>query len=113
MRRSGELGRLIDMRYVIYVMVLAGVLALALSVTEHVWTYGGQGYLLLGLCALPVVLGGIAAAQRRCPRWISGVSALAFLVAAMKTTEAPLDNIMMAAALGLVLAIVLAIRPPR
>jgi hypothetical protein len=101
------------MRYVLYVMILAGVLTLVLSITEHVWIYGGQGYFLLGLCVVPVVLGGIAAVQGRCPRWISGVSAVAFLVAAMKTTEAPLDNIMMAAALGLVLAIVLAIRPPR
>ena len=101
------------MRYVVYLMVIAGILALAISVTEHIWSYGGQGYLLLGLCALPVALGGIAALQGRCPRWVSVVCAIAFLIAAMKTTEAPLDNIMMAAALGLVVAIVLAIRPPR
>jgi hypothetical protein len=45
------------------------------------------------------------------PRWASIVSAVAFLIVAMKTTEEPFDNIMMAAAGGLLLAIVLAIKP--
>ena len=101
------------MRYVVFVMIAAALLALGLAASQHMWTYGGQGYLVLGLCALPVLLGALAAARGRCPRWIPIVSALAFLVVAIKTTDAPFDNIMMAAALGLVLAAVVAIRPPR
>lgn len=102
------------MVYVKYVMMLLGVVAIVLGLSAHITAAGGQGIFVLVLCVVPVALGGLSIAQKRgMPRWASIVSAVAFLVIAMKTTEAPFDNIMMAAAGGLLLAIVLAIKPDR
>lgn len=51
------------------------------------------------------------------PRWAAVVAAMSFLIAAMKTSGGPdggpFQNVMMAAALGLILAVALAIRPEK
>ena len=73
---------------------------------------GGQGIFVLVLCVIPVALVGYGTVKKAMPRWASVVSALSFLLVAMKTTNAPFDNVMMAGALGLILSIVLAIKTP-
>jgi hypothetical protein len=103
------------MKIVKFVMGGAGILATALSFGYGVHRAGSHGTVVLVGALIPVALVAFGTLMRSTlPRWGAIVSAIAFLIVAMKTRQGEdLKNIMMAAALGLVLAIVLAIRPER
>ena len=104
------------MVYVKYVMVLLALVATVLCFVYSLPAIGTQGYIVIGACAAPLVLGGaFSAMQRSLPRWASVVSALSFALAGMKTSggDSDLQNIMVAAFFGMILAVVLAIRPDR
>ncbi len=100
------------MKYVKFVLMGFGVIAAALLLSENILSAGGQGIFTLAMCLAPVVLAAWTLVGRHgMPRWASGVSLVAFLIAVMKTTEAPLDNAMMAAAAGILCALALLIKP--
>jgi hypothetical protein len=103
------------MKIVKYLMMVFGLVGVVLSFVYDLPAYGTHGIIVLACCALPVVLAALSFAFTATPRWLSVLSALAFLVAAMKTSSGPSDlqNIMMAAAGGLIAALALAIRPDR
>ena len=101
------------MKYVTFVVIGCALAALALCAQQHIWLYGAQGYMVLGLCTAPLVLIAATWPTRTVPRWASAISAICLLLAAIKTTNAPFDNIMMAAALGALTAIALVIKPAR
>jgi hypothetical protein len=103
------------MRYVKFVMIAFAALATILSLMYKAFSYGGQGVLVFILCVVPLALGAFGTFVRHTmPRWASIVSALSFLVLAMKTTEGDdWQNVMLCAAVGLLLAVALAIRPDR
>lgn len=101
------------MSIVKYLMIATALLGVVLALAVDVLAASG-GIKLLVVLAVPIVLGVLSIVQKRgLPRWAGGVSILAFLLAAMWTTEPPFDNVMMAAALGIILSIILTIRPDR
>jgi len=103
------------MRYVKFAMIAFAAIATILSLMYKAFSYGGQGILVLVLCVIPLALGLFGTVVKpTLPRWAAIVSAFSFLILAMKTTEGDnWQNVMLAAAVGLILAIVLAIRPDR
>ena len=102
------------MNYLKYAMMMFAALALGLALHLHLASYGAHGAVVLAACALPIALGAITVWTRRgLPRWAAILSAVSFLVAAMKTSHRPFQNVMMAAVGGLLLAIVLAIKLER
>jgi hypothetical protein len=103
------------MTIVKYIMVVLGLLGAILSVAYKLPSYGTHGILVLVACLIPAALGALGTfAFRGMPRWASILSALAFIVAMMKTRQGDdLQNIMLVAAAGFLAAIALAIRPDR
>jgi len=103
------------MRFVKFFMMAMGVVGVVLSVVYKLPSYGSHGLIVLGACGVPVALGALGTfVFDGLPRWASAISALAFLVAAMKTSKGEdLQNIMLVAALGVLVAIVLLIKPDR
>ena len=104
------------MRYVKLGIAAFGIIGVILSLNYHLLSFGAQGAIVVGACALPVALVAYGTIiESTMPRWAAIVSAVAFLVVAMKTSgdNKDIQNIMMAGAAGLVLAIILAIRPER
>jgi len=103
------------MKIVKLVMIALGLLGVALSLVYKLPSYGTHGLIVLGACLVPVLLGALGTfVLDGMPRWAAAIAAIAFLVAAMKTrggTE--LQNIMLAAAAGVVVSIALLIRPDR
>jgi hypothetical protein len=103
------------MRYVKFAMMGFAALATILSLVYNVFSFGGQGALVFVLCVVPLALGVFGTVVKpTLPRWAAIVSALDFLILGMKTTEGDnWQNVMLAAVAGLLLAVVLAIRPDR
>jgi hypothetical protein len=101
------------MKYVKFVIGGASILATALGLAYHLLSAGSQGLVVLVAAILPLALALFGTfARATMPRWAAVTSAVSFLLVAMKTREgADLQNIMMAAVLGLLAAITLAIRP--
>lgn len=86
---------------------------LSLTTSPSVVSFGGQGYFVLALAAAPGVLALYGIATKHVPRAAAGIALACFLILAMKTTEAPYDNIMMAAAAGMIASIAALIKPQR
>jgi hypothetical protein len=103
------------MKLVKLFMVGFGLLGAALSIVYKLPSYGTHGLIVLGACLVPVLLGGLGTfVFDSLPRWAAVISALAFVVAAMKTSKGTdLQNIMLASAAGLLVALILVIRPDR
>jgi hypothetical protein len=82
---------------------------------ESVYSAAGAELIVLGARLVPVLLGGLGTfVVDGMPRWAATMSALAFVIAAMKTSHgSEPQNIMMAAAAGLLVAIALLIKPDR
>ena len=103
------------MKYVKLTIGIAGILATILSLKYHLLSAGSQGTIVVVASLVPVALVAFGTfARPTMPRWATIVSAVSVLLVAMKTREGEgIKNIMMAAVLGLVVAIALAIRPER
>ena len=103
------------MKYLKFVIGGAGILATVLGIANHLLSAGSQGLIVLVAAVLPVALVAFGTVVRATmPRWAAVTSAVSFLLVALKTREGDaLQNIMMAAVLGLLAAIALAIRPER
>ena len=103
------------MKIVKYGMMGLGALGVILSFVYKLPSYGTHGIMVVVACLVPLVLGALGTfAFTALPRWASALSALAFLIAAMKTTGgSELQNIMMVAVAGLLAAIALLVRPDR
>ncbi len=104
------------MRYVKYAMLGLGSIAVLLCLVYNVFQYGGHGTLLFVFCLIPTVLAAISLKLwGGMPRWASAVSMASFLLAAMKSSgdQSDLNNIMMAVFVGMILALVLLIKPDR
>lgn len=104
------------MRYVKLVMMGFAGLGLAIGLNYGLLSAGNQGIFALAMCALPVVLGGLTEVTKKgFPRWMAGLSAVAMLIAAMKTQSdhGDLSNIMMLTFFGMVLSLVLLIKPQK
>jgi hypothetical protein len=101
------------MSYVKYAIGAIGIVAAILAIVYGIMSAGGQGIFVLALCLIPAALAAFGTVVvHGMPRWGSIVSALSFALLAMKTREgADFQNIMMMAVLGLLLAVVLAIKP--
>ena len=102
------------MKIVKYVMTALGALAVVLSFVYKMPSYGGHGITVLVAAAIPLAAGIMGTFVRPVlPRWAAIVSALAFIVLAMKTRGGDWENLMMLGALGFLVAVALAIRPDR
>ncbi len=103
------------MKIVKLIMMALGLLGAALSIVYKLPSYGMHGMIVLVACLVPVLLGGLSTfVFNGLPRWAAVISALAFVVAAMKTSKGEeLQNIMLAAAAGLLVSVILVIRPDR
>jgi len=102
-------------QYVKFALMGFGALAAILGLSASILSFGGHGILVFVCCLVPVGLGAMTLVTKKgMPRWASIVSLVALLVAAMKTSEgSAFENIMMAAAAGMVCALVLAIKPDK
>ena len=104
------------MRYVKFSVLGLSVLSAVLSVAYGALSFGGQGIFLLVSCLVPAAGAAFGTfVKPTMPRWASILSVLAFLVVGMKTSggSSDLQNVMLLAFVGLILSIVLAIRPDR
>lgn len=103
------------MKLVKLIMIALGLVGAALSIVYKLPAYGTHGVIVLVACLVPVLLGGLGTfVFDGLPRWAAVISALAFVVAAMKTSKGEeLQNIMLAAAAGLLVSLILVLRPDR
>ncbi|MEX1365214.1 MAG: hypothetical protein AB1Z98_18955 [Nannocystaceae bacterium] len=104
------------MRYVKLTMMGFAGLGLVLGLAYGLLGAGGHGIFTLAMCALPLVLGGLTEVSKKgFPRWMAGLSAVAMLIAAMKTQSdhGDMSNIMMVTFFGMVLSLVLVIKPQK
>jgi len=103
------------MQYLKFIVAALSLLAVALGLSAGLQSLGGQGQFTLAMSALPLLLVGLALGLGRpFARWMGAVSLVAFLIVGMKTSEAAaLDGVMMAAFFGMVVALVVVIRPER
>jgi hypothetical protein len=103
------------MKAVKLVILVISLLAVVLGLSAHLQSFGGQGIFTLSLAALPGVLVAASLGLRRpFGRLFAGLSLVSFLLLGMKTSDAEiLQNIMMAAFAGVVLALVLLVKPER
>jgi len=104
------------MKFVKFAMIATSLLAVALCFAYDVLSAGSQGVFVLICCLVPGALGAFGTVVRKgIPRWAAIVSVVSFLIVGMKTSGAPegssLDNLMMVGFLGLLLALVLSIKP--
>jgi hypothetical protein len=104
------------MRYVKFTILGLGALSFVLSISYGALSFGGQGVFLLVTCLLPALLATFGTfVKPTMPRWASFVSALSFLIVGMKTSggSSDLQNVMLLGFVGLILSLVIAIRPDR
>jgi hypothetical protein len=102
------------MKIVKYVMIALAAVAVILSFVHKLPSYGSHGITVLVTAAIPLAMGIMGTFVKPVlPRWAAIVSALAFIVMAMKTRGGELQNLMMIGALGFLVAVALAIRPDR
>ncbi len=102
------------MKNVKYIMMLVSAATAGLCVaTPEVLEAGNQGYVLLALCAFPLVQGVLSQLQNvGLRRSQSMANLVAFVVAAMKTREGEaFQNVMMAASVGALFALLLVLKP--
>lgn len=103
------------MKFVKFTIFALAIVGLILSFTANMLSFGADGAIVLAGCALPAALAAYGTVVRRTmPRWAAAVSAISFLLVGFKTVDSEaLDNIMMASFVGMLLAIVLTVRPER
>lgn len=104
------------MRYVKFIVLGIGLLSALLSAVYGAFNLGGAGITVFVACLIPAALSAFGTfVKPAIPRWAAIVSVIAFLVVGMKTSGGSSDfqNVMLLAFLGLILSIVLAIRPDR
>ena len=102
------------MKYVKYLLALIGVVGAIVALTAGILDAGGQGIFVLVLTLVPAILVGLSEGIKKpFGRAFAGVSFLSFALAAMKTTEAPFENVMMAAAAGVILSVILLVLPEK
>ncbi len=104
------------MRYVKFTILGISVLSAILSLAYDALSFGGQGIFLLVACLVPAACAAFGTFVKPVmPRWASLLSVLAFFIVGMKTSggSSDLQNVMLLAFVGLILGIVLAIRPDR
>jgi hypothetical protein len=104
------------MRYVKFIVLGIGLLSALLSAVYGAFDLGGAGITVFVACLIPAALCAFGTfVKPTIPRWAAIVSVIAFLVVGMKTSGGGSDfeNVMLLAFLGLILSIVLSIRPDR
>lgn len=104
------------MRIVKFIMMGLAAVAVVLGLTYDLLSAGGQGIFTLAMAAVPVALGVLSEVTKKgFPRWMGGVSLVSLLLVGMKTSgdDTDLNNVMMAAFFGMVLALVLLIKPEK
>lgn len=99
------------MRGVKFGFVGLAALCVILGIVYNLPSWGGQGIFTMGLLVVPLLLGILSIKPwNGIPRWAAIVSFLSLFLAAMKTSEG-FENIMVAAFVGSLLALGLAIIP--
>jgi hypothetical protein len=103
------------MQYAKFIVAALSLVCVALGLSVGLQNLGGQGLFTLIASATPLLLVALAlASKRRFGRWMGAVSLIAFLIVGMKTSEAEsLENVMVAAFFGMLVALVVLIRPER
>ncbi len=106
------------MKYVKFAMIAVSLLCIGLCLAYNVLSAGGQGVFVLICCALPAALGLFGTfVQKGIPRWAAIVSAVSLLLVGFKTSGGPdggdLENLMLVSFLGMILAVVLSIKPDK
>jgi hypothetical protein len=103
------------MRYLKYLILILGVVGTIVALAEELYAIGTHGYIVLATCLIPVLLAGLGATViKGFPRWAAAVTLLSFLVAGIKTSEVDsLAGIMMSAFVGMLLSLVLLVKPDR
>ncbi len=104
------------MRYVKFSILGISLLSAVLSLSYGALGFGGQGIFLLVSCLTPALLCAFGTfVKPSMPRWAGALSILAFLIVGMKTSggSSDLQNVMLLAFVGLILSIVITIRPDR
>lgn len=103
------------MHYLKFVIIALGAIASGVAVSAGMLDIGTHGYILLAACVIPLALGALGAAVLKgFPRWAAILSLLSFLVAGMKSSGyEPLAGTMIAAFVGILVSLVLAIKPDR
>jgi len=102
-------------RYFKLALLALSAIAVLLCFVYNIFKFGGQGAFTFAMCAGPMGLAGFFTAKPPMPRWASISSAVALLIVGMKTSgdDTDINNIMMAAFFGMIMAVILAIRPER
>lgn len=101
------------MKVVLYALIGFSILGAVVGLADGLLDFGGQGIFTLMLVLAPAVMGGVAIVRKATfTRAMAGVSLLTLLITGMKTTEG-FESTMMCAAAGIILAIVLLIKPAR
>jgi hypothetical protein len=96
-----------------YAMMALSAVATVLCFVEGVISAGAHGWILVGACAIPAALGGLSIASGKGLGRGQAIGRLvAFLIAGMKSSGG-LDSIMVTAFFGMLVALVLAIKPER
>jgi len=97
------------------VMMGLGVVGVILCFVHNLPSYGTHGLIVLISFLVPVLLGALGTLiLDGMPRWASALSAIAFLVAVMKTrTGDDFRALMVAAAAGCLIALALLVKPDR
>ena len=102
------------MKIVKYLLALISLVAAVVALASGILSAGGQGLFVLILTLVPGALVGVSAGIKKpFGRLFASVSFLSFALAAMKTTNDPFTNVMMAAAAGILLSVVLLILPEK
>jgi hypothetical protein len=103
------------MKVVKWLVLAFSALAVILAVSAKLQTLGGQGVFTLVMAALPGALVALSLVLALpFARLFAAVSLVAFLIVGMKTSQADeFQNIMMAAAGGILIALVLLIKPEK
>jgi len=103
------------MKVVTWIVLSLSLLATGLGLAAKLTSFGGQGMFTLAMAVIPAVLVGVSRVRGRpFGRLFAGLSLVAFLLVGMKTSSSSdLENIMMAAMGGMILALVLLVRPER
>ncbi len=101
------------MAIVKYLMILFGLLAAGLGLSLNILDLEG-GSIVVVASLIPAVLGLLGTFMwKGIPRWAAGLSIVTFLIVGMKTTSDSFENIMMASFAGLIMAIILTIKPDK
>ncbi len=103
------------MKVMKWIVLAFSLLAVALALASKLLSLGGQGIFTLVMAALPGCLVAVSLGLGRpFGRLFAGISIVAFLIVCLKTSEGhDYENIMMAAFAGLVVALIVLIKPEK